>query len=220
MFLWPNRFGKQPGFGGGAAIAATAMIIGISRYFVWHKMRREMVRLKEQRALEQERLRIARDIHDDLGARVTQISLVSAMAEGNVVFPEKARAEFDRISRMCRDLVSALYETVWAVNPENDNLDAVGTYLCQKVNEFCAQSQLRCRLHMAELPQHVQITSQTRHNISMAVKEAVHNIVKHAHASLVTVHVSFSDMLLTVSIQDDGCGFDMTDDPAGNGLFN
>jgi signal transduction histidine kinase len=201
------------------AVAVAASTVSV-RYTVWHRMRRAMLRLQQQGALEQERLRIAQDIHDDLGARVTQISLVSAMAEGNAAFPEKARAEFDRISRMCRDLVSALYETVWAVNPENDNLDAMGTYLCQKINEFCTQSQLRCRLHMVDLPQHVQISSQTRHNISMAVKEAVHNVIKHAHASMVTVHVAFSDMLLTVSIQDDGCGFNMVSGPAGNGLLN
>ncbi|MEI9960266.1 MAG: histidine kinase [Limisphaerales bacterium] len=66
--------------------------------------------------LEQERLRIARDIHDDLGARVTQISLLSAMAYDNPKIQEDARVEFSEISRMSRDLVSALYETVWAVS--------------------------------------------------------------------------------------------------------
>ena len=150
-------------------------------------MRREMVRLKQQRALEQERLRIAHDIHDDLGARVTQISLLSAMAQDNPAFPEKARADFDKISKMSRELVSALYETVWAVNPENDNLDALGNYLCQMVKQLCERTPLRCRFHVLDLPHEVQVSSQTRHNISMAVKEAVHNIIKHAKASEVTI---------------------------------
>jgi len=90
--------------------------------------------------LEQERLRIAHDIHDDLGARVTQISLLSAMSQENTSFPEKARADFDKVSKMSRELVSALYETVWAVNPENDNLEALGNYVCQMVNN-CANRQ-------------------------------------------------------------------------------
>src|SRR5271170_6942645 len=200
MFLWPNRFGKQPGFGGGAAIAATALSVGISRYFVWHRMRREMVRLKQQRALEQERLRIAHDIHDDLGARVTQISLLSAMAQDNPAFPEKARADFDKVSKMSRELVSALYETVWAVNPENDNLEALGNFLCQMAKQLCEQTQLRCRFHVIDLPHEVQVSSQTRHNISMAVKEAVHNIIKHAKATEVTIRMSFSDGVLDVSV--------------------
>ena len=79
---------------------------------------------------------------------------------------------------------------------------------------------MRCRLHVVDLPQNVQISSQTRHNISMAAKEAVHNVIKHARASLVTMRVTLSDMLLTVSIQDDGCGFDVAGTPSGNGLVN
>jgi signal transduction histidine kinase len=170
--------------------------------------------------LEQERLRIAHDIHDDLGARVTQISLLSAMAQENPAFPEKARADFDKVSKMSRELVSALYETVWAVNPENDNLEALGNYLCQMVKQLCEQTHLRCRFHVMDLPHEVQVSSQTRHNISMAVKEAVHNIIKHAKASEVTLRMAFSDGVLDVTVHDDGSGFKPVDNVSGNGLSN
>jgi signal transduction histidine kinase len=201
-------------------IAITAITMGIGRYFVWHRMQHEMVRLKQQRALERERLRIAHDIHDDLGARVTQISLLSAMSQENPAFPEKARADFDKVSKMSRELVSALYETVWAVNPENDNLEALGNFVCQMVKQLCEQTQLRCRFHVQDLPHTVQVSSQTRHNISMAVKEAVHNIIKHAKASEVTIRISFSDGMLDVSVHDDGSGFRPADNISGNGLSN
>jgi len=115
------------------AIAATATT---GRYLAWRRMRGQMLRLEQERALEQERLRIAQNIHDDLGARITQISLLSGMSQNNPQYPEKAREEFDTISRMSRDLVAALYETVWAVNPENDNLEALGNYLCQMVEKL------------------------------------------------------------------------------------
>jgi signal transduction histidine kinase len=170
--------------------------------------------------LEQERLRIAQDIHDDLGARVTQIALLSAMAQGDSAVPEKVRAEFDNISRMTRELISALYETVWAVNPENDNLDALGNYLGQMVNDLCNQARLRCRLAIMDLPRNIQVSSQTRHNIMMAVKEAVHNVIKHGRAAEVSLHVAFEEGVLTVSVQDDGCGFSPSDHPSGNGLSN
>lgn len=165
-------------------------------------------------------MRIAHDIHDDLGARVTQISLLSAMAQDNPAFPEKARADFDKVSKMSRELVSALYETVWAVNPENDNLEALGNFLCQMVKQLCGQTQLRCRFHVMDLPHEVQVSSQTRHNISMAVKEAVHNIIKHAKATEVTIRMAFSDGVLDVSVHDDGCGFQPVDNISGNGLSN
>jgi signal transduction histidine kinase len=201
----------------GLTVATPALSV---RYLAWHRMRRAMFHLEQQRALERERLRIAQDIHDDLGARVTEISLLSGMAENNIGFSEQARAEFSHISLKSRDLVAALYETVWAVNPENDNLEAIGNYLRQRINNQCTQAQLRCRLHVSQLPRNIEISSRIRHNISMAAREAMHNVIKHARASQVTVHISFADMWLIVAIQDDGCGFDITTNPTGHGLVN
>ncbi len=219
VFVAPP-FWKEPWFWSLATLLVVLAIVAASRYVLRYRLRKELARLEQQRVLEQERLRIAHDIHDDLGARVTQISLFSAMAQSNQAFPDKARENFDQISRMSRELVSALYETVWAVNPENDTLDALGNCLCQMVNQLCEQRSLRCRLHVDELPSKIQISSATRHNITMAVKEAVHNVVKHAKASEVTVHIAFAGRLLTIVVQDDGCGFRTNAESAGNGLTN
>ena len=200
--------------------AAVGASLGVSRYLAWYRMRREVALLRQQRALEQERVRIAQDIHDDLGARVTQIALLSGIAQDNAALPQNARAEFSQVSRLTRELISALYETVWAVNPENDNLDALGNYLCQMVNDLCNQARLRCRLEVVELPRHIQVSSQIRHNITMAAKEAVHNVIKHAHAAAVTLRAGFDGDILFICIQDDGCGFDSASPAAGNGLRN
>ena len=216
----PEPFWKTPWFWGIAVVAITAAIMGISRYFVWHRMRREMVRLKQQRELEQERLRIAHDIHDDLGARITQISLLSAMSQSNTAFPEKARSDFDKVSKMSRDLVLALYETVWAVNPENDNLEALGNYVCQMVKQLCENTSLRCRFYVRDLPAEVQVSSQTRHNISMAIKEAVHNIIKHSKSPEIIIHMEFADGVLNASVQDSGSGFEAGAKGSGHGLSN
>src|SRR4029078_6810005 len=136
-----------------------------------------------ERALENERLRIAQDLHDDFGARGTEISIASALAKKKPNRPDTARGGFARISTLSRDLVTALYETVWAVNPENDNLDALGNYLCQMVHQLCEQAKLSCRLRVPELPRDVQVASQLRHNVILAVKEAINNIIKHASAT-------------------------------------
>lgn len=218
--LVPPPFWRMPWFWGAVSVGITAAMFGAWRYLAWHRIRREMLQLKGQQALERERLRIAHDIHDDLGARVTQISLLSAMSVDNPAFPEKARADFDRICLMSRELVSALYETVWAVNPENDNLDALGNYLCQMLNRLCERSQFRCRFHVLDLPREMQVSSQTRHNISMAVKEAVHNVIKHANASEVVMHMALTGNSLAISVKDDGCGFVPNGHLVGNGLTN
>jgi signal transduction histidine kinase len=203
-------------------VGALLMIgtFGIWRYVEWFRVRQEMARLKSERALENERLRIAQDLHDDFGARATEISLASALAKKKPNFPESARADFDRISVMSRELVSALYETVWAVNPVNDILDALGNYLCQMINGQCEQAQLPFRLRVMDLPREIQVSSQTRHNVLMAVKEAVNNVIKHAKASEVTLGVTYEQEVLTISIEDNGCGFQATKARAGNGLAN
>jgi len=216
----PPRFWKTLWFWGATAIAVTGLIAAASRYFVWRRLRWEMVRLKHQRALQQERLRIAHDIHDDLGARATQISLLSAMAQETASSPDRARADFDKISKLARELVSALYETVWAVNPENDHLEAQGNYLCQMVNQLCEGTSIRARFHVLGLPQDIRLSSQTRHNINMVVKEAVHNVVKHSAASQVTIRMTCANRILDLSIEDDGVGFEPERKVGGNGLNN
>lgn len=213
-------FWERAWFWSGMLAAFVVGVIGLARYLAWHRVQRELVVIRGQQALEHERLRIAQDIHDDLGARVTQISLLSAMAQVNPEFSEKARSEFAQVSQLSRDLVTALYETVWAVNPENDNLDAVGNYICQMVALLCEKSQLRCRFFVSDLPGNSQISSQTRHNLSMVVKEAVHNIIKHAGASEVVVRINFIGETLNISVSDNGCGFRPSEKPPGNGLIN
>jgi len=219
-FEVPSPYWKTPWFWGAALLLCLSGAAGAYRYVAWKQMRRELALVQSQRAQEHERVRIARDIHDDLGARVTQISLLSGLAQSDQALSEKARADFNAISGMARDLVSALYETVWAVNPENDNLDALGNYICQMVANLCEKAQLPRRLRVAELPRDVQVSSSVRHNLILAVKEAVHNVIKHAKASEVSVQMALEGTTLTIRVQDNGSGFSLDSNPAGNGLEN
>jgi signal transduction histidine kinase len=216
----PPPFWKTYWFWGGVFTIIAGLAIITGRYVVFRKMRLKMLQLEKRHMLEHERMRIARDIHDDWGARVTQISLVSAMARTNSTSLEQSRENFDQISEMARDLVTALYETVWAVNPENDNLNELGTYLFQMVNKLCERTSCRCRFYIRDLPREIIVSSQIRHNICMAVKEAINNIKKHARAAEITVNMEFTNLRLTISIQDNGCGFEPEGVIAGNGLKN
>jgi signal transduction histidine kinase len=219
-FEVPLEFWRTPWFWVSVVTVLLATSAGCWRYAVWRRMRVQLQRLEQQRAVDRERLRIAQDIHDDLGARVTQISLLSAVAQGKTLLAEEAQAEFGKVSQMTRELVSALYETVWAVDPENDNLDALASYLCQMSNQICSPSGLRCRLEVPELPPNVALSSHVRHNLIMALKEAIHNVIKHAHATEVRIRIAFEASVLRISIQDDGCGFDPAASSQGHGLGN
>lgn len=218
----PPPLWRQPWFWPLCALLVIALALGNWRYLAWRKVRAEMLSLKNQQALEKERLRIAQDIHDDLGARITEISMASALAKKSAASAEAASADFDQISKMSRELIAALYETVWSVNPENDNLDSLGTYLCQITNHFCKQAQLRCRLEIDELRRDVQVSSQVRHNIAMAIKESAHNAIKHAHATEITLRITFKKTELMICLSDNGVGFkpDTEEATTGHGLNN
>lgn len=216
----PRPFWQQPWFWGSVLVMMTVMAVGSGRFLGWRRMKQEMQKLKNQQALESERVRIAHDIHDDLGARVTQITMMSAMSLHDPTLSEKTREDLNQIKRMSRDLVTALYETVWAVSPEYDNLDALGSYLCQMANQQCDRTPVHCRLNVSELPHEVQVSSQTRHNITMVMKEAINNVIKHSGASEMVMNAAWKDEVLDISIEDNGHGFAANDGHGGHGLNN
>jgi len=201
-------------------LALCALAAGSWRLSAWRRMKRQVQDLERQRDLEQERFRIAQNIHDDLGARVTEIALLSSSAQLKPNLSLEARADFGAVSRLTSDLVRALYETVWAVNPKNDHLDSLASYVCQMANQICAQAQLRCRLEIPDLPAEISVSSHIRHNVIMAVKEAIHNVIKHGHASEIQIAIRQAGKILTVQVGDNGCGFEPAAIVRGNGLDN
>jgi signal transduction histidine kinase len=203
-----------------AGLSLLAIIAGSWRLSAWRRMKRQVQNLERLRIIEQERFRIAQNIHDDLGARVTEIALLSSSAQLKPNLSQEARAEFGAVTRLTSELVQALYETVWAVNPKNDHLDSLASYVCQMANQMCAQAQLRCRLEIPDLPEDVVVASPMRHNVIMAVKEAIHNVIKHARASEIQISIRQADKVLTLQVSDNGCGFDAAINPRGNGLDN
>jgi signal transduction histidine kinase len=195
------------------------------------RTRRKLERLERQRAIERDRARISKDIHDDLGASLTRITLLSQSARGDLENPEQAAVDLDRIYGTARELTRAMDEIVWAVNPRHDTLDSLASYLGRFAQEFLGAANISCRLDVpVQLPAWP-MTSEVRHNLFLACKEALHNVVKHASASEVRVSLAFEASAFSLTIQDNGCGFDMnkpsagrSSDPdrlsAGNGLAN
>jgi signal transduction histidine kinase len=202
-------------------VASVAAVAGVWRLAAAQKMKRQVQELERQWALEQERLRIAQNIHDDLGARVTEIALLSSSAQLKPdLSAAEARAHFGSLSRLTNDLVRALYETVWAVNPKNDDLDSLASFVCQLAEQMCSQAQMRCRMDMPELLADVPVASTVRHNVVMAVKEAIHNVIKHGHASEIQIRMTEAKGVFTIQLSDNGCGFDPAATVRGNGLDN
>ncbi len=190
------------------------------RYATRKRMQHELEQLEGRRAIEAERMRIAQDIHDDMGARLTQISLASGLALRHVPPDCAAVGDLKRLDRAARDVAIALDEIVWAVNPAHDTLEGLGNYISQYVTEITADTGTRCRLEIpALLPAHF-ISSGARHHLLMALKEALNNALKHSGALEVRVQLTFVDPTLTLLIADNGGGFDPAQARRGNGIGN
>jgi hypothetical protein len=106
------------------------------------------------------------------------------------------------------------------VNPKDDHLDSLAGFVCQMANQMCVQAQLRCRLEVPDLPTDVPVASPIRHNVIMAVKEAIHNIIKHGRASEIQISIRWANNFLNIQVSDNGCGFDPAVNVRGNGLDN
>ena len=186
---------------------ATVLAAGGAVWFdMRRRMRRRLERVEHQRDIERERSRIAQDIHDDLGASLTRITMLSESVRGDARVPETVAKILDRIFGTARELTRAMDEIVWAVNPRHDRLDSLANYLSRFAHDYLSVAEIRCRLDVPlQLPT-LPVTAEVRHNLFLAYKEALHNIVKHAAANEVRVELKFEAAQLTLRVADNGRG--------------
>jgi signal transduction histidine kinase len=181
--------------------------------------RREQI--ERQRALEEERARIAQDLHDDLGAALTQIRFLSAVESRDAAVPEGTRSRLRQVSEKSHHLVTSLDEIVWAINPANDSLPKLANYLCHVAEEFFLTTPIRCRLDVDESLPSLALTSEVRHNLYLSVREGLNNIAKHSGATEVWLRILWKAGALHIIIEDNGCGFVEAEAlAAGQGLPN
>ncbi len=189
-----------------AAAVLLGLVAAIVYFISTQRLHRQVTGLRQQQALEKERARIARDIHDQVGASLTQLALLGEMLEADQDDPPEARGHARQISQTARDTTRALDEIVWTVNPTNDSLDGLINYICKNAQDYLAVAGLRYRLDApAQLPK-AAISPETRHNVFLAAKEAVTNIVKHSGATEADIRLRLQEDGFTLTIQDNGRG--------------
>ena len=224
------QFWQTGWFRAAVIVCFLGFIIGVVRYLSTQKLQRELQVLKQQEALEKERTRIARDLHDQLGANLTQVALLGEMAEADKNAPEEIEAHVRQIAETARETTSSLDEIVWAVNPANDTLDGLASYACKYAQDYLVLAGLRYRADIpAQLPA-ITIPPEVRHNVFLAFKEAVNNVVKHARASEARIRLRLGTHgavpppdSFTLEIEDNGRGPGSPDAGTGatrNGLRN
>jgi signal transduction histidine kinase len=175
---------------------------------------------ERQHALAQERARIARDLHDDLGSSLTEISMLATTGP-NLKLPVDQTAErMETIAGKSRTLVKALDEIVWVVDPARDTLASMVRYLASYAEEYLTAMKIACRVQIPNSFEDQSVSGQVRHHLFLATKEALNNSVRHGSATEVGFRVRVEDEQLFILITDNGSGFDPSGPSRGHGLSN
>jgi ligand-binding sensor domain-containing protein/signal transduction histidine kinase len=205
----------------GSLVAFTAAVVVLARYVSFRRLRARLLVLEQQAALDRERTRIAKDIHDDLGGSLTQVTMLLELALRDRAEPNKFSGHITQGLTAARRMLKSLDETVWAINPRNDTLPHLINYLGKFALRFLGVAEIRCRLDLPEHPPELPMPADVRHNLLLVVKEALNNVVRHGHASEVRLRVVVTESALEIAIEDNGCGFTQApDDPLADGLRN
>lgn len=192
------------------------------RNMVSAKFRKRLAVYERERALEQERNRISRDMHDDLGADLTNIVILSKIARQTIKPKVEERDAIDRIEHAANDVINKMNEIIWALNPSNDTLSNLIAYLHRYLKENLENAQIEFEVTIPSRIPNVHLKAGYRRNIFLVVKESVHNAVKHAAAGMIKTDILLPDKkTLKIIITDNGSGFNVSERTgSGNGLLN
>jgi two-component sensor histidine kinase len=192
---------------------------------IWIRILKKQVveRTHQLCAIERERSRIAKDLHDEFGSRLTRMTLLSRLVQNERNKPEAVEVHARKVASSAQEMVRLMDEIVWAVNPTNDALNSLATYISRFARDFLEDAGVTCRLDIPVGIPSVPIPAETRHHLFLVVEEALNNSVKHARATEVRIRVAINDGDLEIGVEDNGCGFAQASVPSGrkgNGLAN
>lgn len=204
---------------------AVAAVIGFItfylRFYFKQKYKRKVKKIEAEAALERERMRISKDMHDELGASLTKISLMSDLASRNLAKPDQLKNDLNTISNASRIAASSMDEIVWAVNPKNDTVEKTIYYIVQFIEDYLSSTEIEFAIDLPNKIPEKFVHAEVRHNLFLVIKESVNNIVKHAAASRVELQISTQPTGINFRLNDNGKGIDFSAiDQFSNGLTN
>jgi ligand-binding sensor domain-containing protein len=186
-------------------VLAFALVLFFAfRWYLGFRLRLQILAFEKQQAIKSERNRISADMHDDLGTGLTSIKMLSELIK--LKWGQSPMAELDKIGEWAGELVDNLNTIVWALNDRNDKLEAAVAYL----RSFCSKQfedrpiDLKISTQVDGSVAHLEISGETRRNLFLILKEALHNIEKHAQATEVKIEMKASREIFVLSIVDNG----------------
>lgn len=191
------------------------VIILVTRYVSQNRLRHKIAELEKQQALEEERKRISREMHDDIGAGLTRITLISEVAKH-----QSNKKELTEIAETSRQLVSSMSEIIWSIDPQHRSLTQLFSYLREQLNKLLEPSGIKYTIMLPDKVDEFLLTSDEKRNVLLITKEVVHNAIKHSQATNIVIKSWIEHDTIHFEISDDGKGFNLNETSLGNGLKN
>jgi len=204
-----------------AMLIAAALLAVLSAWWQRQRNRATLQALEQRRALAEERSRISRDMHDEVGSGLTEIVLLGDLAQRAGTPPDDpARSSLRRIVARSRELLDAIGAIVWALNPDNNRLDRLLAFLREATARQCEHFGMNPGFALPGSVAQFPVSASFARHLTLIVREAVTNAGKHADAENLSLAIALEGGRMRVEVADDGCGFDPATAECGNGLVN
>lgn len=196
-------------------------VLGVFAVIIFSLAAQLALHRKQRWLLKRERARIAMDVHDDIGSRMTHLVLNGEVAKDEIPADSKARARVEQICEEARGVLSSIDEILWALNPRRDTLQDFADYVCDYTQKFLAPTSIACVFDLDSLTLDAAADLPLRRSLLMAIKETLNNAVKYSQATELLLQIKQHRHDLIVVVQDNGKGFDMSAiKPGRHGMGN
>ncbi|GAA4320000.1 ligand-binding sensor domain-containing protein [Flaviaesturariibacter amylovorans] len=219
-FVIAAPFWKRPWFYGLASLLLLGSVVLATRAVSQRNLRRRLALVEQQRALEAERNRISRDMHDEIGAGLTHIALLSELLQAQQKPEPDMRRDVATISSAARRLVRNMGEIIWTLHPQNDSLENLLAYMREQVQEYFEPFDIDLSIRFPNPVPVIRLSNEERRNLFLVVKEALHNALKHSGATRISLEASIAGSELRFVVSDNGKGLREKVRTGANGLRN
>ena len=200
-------------------IAGIVFVFWVVRLYTARKLALQKSEFEKLQAVSYERTRIAADMHDELGAGLTSIRMLSEIAGEKIKQDNTARSEIEKIERSATSLSENLREIIWTMNTRFDKLDDFIVYMRAYAVEYFDNSEVGFQFYAPAVIPQLPMPGELRRNIFLCIKEALNNIIKHAKATDASLTFNVTGNMLVVEVKDNGAGIDTGNgNRFGNGL--
>ncbi|HAB19631.1 MAG TPA: hypothetical protein DCE44_24760, partial [Verrucomicrobiales bacterium] len=216
---WRRMSGLKRSAVGASGLALVALV-GVAGRRIWKKRTIVLVEKRERQSLANERERLSRDLHDELGSRISRIHLIAELVHDDPDAPGTLRTHTEALTREAKDLRSAIEQVVSHLKPSENAADGLVRALSQHASAFFSGTSVRYFQELPLDPPPLDLPPEVREQLLLCVREALANVLRHSKATEAWLKVRAEPSCLSVFVEDNGIGFVPSETRGGNGLAN